>query len=86
MSKLSPKFGKNENITVISSYQNHMKISLDQIYDSFNHGLDTTSKFPERVFDALPFKLVNAAVILAFSSSLEFQIVLMVFLSTAPHT
>ena len=75
-------------------YQNYMKISwntIDWIYSKkLSYASTVASRWIQNLLQAFPmislFKLVNAAIILPFSSSLVLQRVLLVSRSTMPHT
>ena len=85
MGRLSFKLRKNKNYTDISHYQiylptlheNVLKYNwlnlFKEIAIDFNHGLWTISESPESLFDGLFFKLVNVAIILAFSSFFGYE-------------
>ena len=85
MGKLSSKLNKMK-IRLIKLHKKTLKYYrlnlFKEIATGFNHGLLTTLQSPASFFDSL---LVNAADIIAFSSSLVLHEVLFVSHSTIPH-
>ena len=86
MGRLPSKLCKNKNNTDISLYQIYLHENILKYYrlNCFSHDRQLCNLL--KAFPTVSlFKLVNAAVIFAFSSSLESHTVLLVSCSTVPH-